>query len=81
MKFIAYDINPTTTEDEIAAFLAPLGAVLSVRIVREGNAERPAAIVDMDVTPGEASAIAERFNHRVTQRGNTVRVHVLPERT
>ena len=81
MKFIAYDINPVTTEEEIAEFLAPLGSVLSVKIVREGNAEKPAAIIDMDVTPGEATAIAERFNHRVTQRGNTVRVHVLPERS
>lgn len=81
MKFIAYDINPATTEEEIAEFLEPLGTVLGVEIIREGNAEKPAAIVEMDVTPGEATAIAERFNHRVSQRGNTVRVHVLPDRS
>jgi hypothetical protein len=81
VKFIAYDINPVTTEEEIIEFLEPLGAVLGVEIIREGNAEKPAAIIEMDITASEATTIAERFNHRVTQRGNTVRVHVLPERS
>lgn len=81
VKFMAYDINPVTTEEEIAEFLAPLGAVLDVKIIREGNADKPAAIIEMDVTPGRATAIAERFNQRVSQRGNRVRVHVLPERS
>ena len=81
MKFIAYDINPVTTEEEIADFLAPLGTVLGVEIIREGNADKPAAIVEMDVTASEATAIAERFNHRVSPRGNMVRVLVLPDRS
>ena len=51
MKFIAYDINPVTTEEEIAEFLAPLGSVIGVEIIREGNAEKPAAIVRLADLP------------------------------
>jgi hypothetical protein len=80
MKFIAYDINPVTTEEEIAEFLEPLGPVTGVEILTEGNQEKPAAVVEMDISPAMATAIAERFNQRITPRGNRVRVHVLPPR-
>jgi len=81
VKFIAYDINPEATEDEITEFLENLGPVIGVEIITEGNADKPAAIVEMDVSPAMATAIAERFNHRLSPRGNLIRVHVLPDRS
>ena len=36
---------------EIAEFLAPLGSVIGVEIIREGNAEKPAAIVRLADLP------------------------------
>jgi len=78
MKFICYDINPAATEEEIAEYLEPIAPVTSVTIIREGNEQKPAAIIEMDVSASMASELAERFNHRISPRGNRVRVHVLP---
>jgi hypothetical protein len=78
MKFICYDINPATTEEEIADYLAPIAPVTSVTIIREGNEQKPAAIIEMDVSASMATQLAERFNQRISPRGNRVRVHVLP---
>lgn len=78
MKFICYDINPVTTEEEIAEFLEPIAPVTSVTIIREGNEQKPAAIIEMDVSASMAAELAERFNQRISPRGNRVRVHVLP---
>ncbi|MDX1593776.1 MAG: hypothetical protein R3298_05965 [Gammaproteobacteria bacterium] len=79
MKLIAYEIGPETTEEEIVRVLEPLGKVLGVEIIREGDADKPAALIEMDVTPGEATSIAEHFERRLTTKGEGLRLHVLPE--
>lgn len=59
-RILLMGLAPTATEAEIGSWLNGFGPVHNVVFVREGNAQAPVAIVEMDITDGHAAFIVSR---------------------
>ncbi len=62
-EILLMGLSPTTTEAEVRTWLSSFGPVLSVDIVREGDAKAPVAVVEMDITDAQAFRIVSRISN------------------
>jgi hypothetical protein len=61
-KILLMGLSATATEADIRSWLNDFGAVHSVDLVREGDAMAPLAVIEMDITDGEAFFIVSRIS-------------------
>jgi hypothetical protein len=61
-KILLMGLSATVTEAGIHAWLSSFGAVRKVDLVREGDATAPLAVIEMDITDGQAFLIVSRIS-------------------
>lgn len=61
-KILLMGLSATATETGIHSWLSGFGAVRKVNLVREGDATAPLAIIEMDISDGEAFLIVSRIS-------------------
>lgn len=75
-KILLTGLGATATEAGIRAWLATYGLVCNVEFVRDGDAKAPVAIVEMDITDGQAAFIVSRIQ-RYWHDGSMVSARLL----
>lgn len=55
-------LSPATTEAEVRTWLSGFGKVSHVDLIREGNVQAPVAVVDMDISDGQAFFVVSRIS-------------------
>lgn len=60
-KILITGLAREATEESIAAWLGHFGPVKGVEIIRDGNAEAPVALVEMDIDDGAAAYLVSRL--------------------
>ena len=60
-KFLLMGLSPTVTEAGIRSWLNGFGPVCNVDVVRDGDADAPIAVVEMDISDGQAAFIVSRI--------------------
>lgn len=60
-KILLMGLSPTVTEAGIRSWLSGFGAVRTVELVREGDAAAPVAVIEMDISDGQAFFIESRI--------------------
>jgi hypothetical protein len=61
-KILLMGLSATATEAAIHSWLSGFGAVREVNLVREGDATAPVAVIEMDITDGQAFLIVSRIS-------------------
>jgi hypothetical protein len=61
-KILLMGLSATATESRIQTWLSGFGTVRKVDLVREGDATAPVAVVEMDITDGQAFFIVSRIS-------------------
>lgn len=61
-KILLTGLGPATTEGEIHSWLSGYGQVIHVDLVREGDAQAPIAVVEMDISDGQAFFVVSRIS-------------------
>jgi len=61
-KILLMGLSATATEAGIRSWLSGFGAVRKVDLVREGDATAPVAVIEMDITDGQAFLIVSRIS-------------------
>jgi hypothetical protein len=61
-KILLMGLSATATEAGVRSWLSGFGAVRNVDLVREGEATAPVAVIEMDITDGEAFLIVSRIS-------------------
>ncbi len=62
-RILLTGLSPTATEAGIRSWLSGFGPVVKVEIVHEGDATLPVALLDMDITDGQAFRIVSRISN------------------
>ena len=62
-KILLMGLGVTATEAGVRSWLSGFGPVLNVAFVRDGDAQAPLAVVDMDITDGHAFFIVSRLSN------------------
>ena len=62
MKIYISGLQPNVDADRLSERLSYFGPVNKVTIVREGNPDKPVAIVDMDISASAATLVVRRIN-------------------
>lgn len=62
-KILITGIGGATTEESIHSWLGYFGSVLRVNIIRDGDAEHPVALVEMDISEGAVSFLVNRLSN------------------
>lgn len=70
-------LSPTATETAIRSWLSGFGSVVGVDLVREGSAATPVAVVQMDISDGEAFFIVSRISN-YWHEGALISARLLP---
>lgn len=60
-KILLMGLSPAATEAGVRSWMNGFGPVLNVNFVREGDADSPIAIVEMEITDGQAAFIVSRI--------------------
>ena len=76
-KILLIGLNTAATAAGVRSWLSGFGAVLRVDLVREGNAQAPVAVVEMDISDGQAFLIVSRING-YWHEGSLVSARLLP---
>jgi len=61
-KILLLGLSSTTTESAVRTWLNRYGLVWHVEFFYEGDASKPLAVVEMDITDGLASLIVSRIS-------------------
>lgn len=61
-KILLMGLNPTTTEAAVRSWLSSYGKVEHVDLVREGDSRAPVAVVDMEISDGQAFFVVSRIS-------------------
>jgi hypothetical protein len=61
-KILLMGLSATATEAGVRSWLSGFGSVLNVDFVREGDAKTPVAVIEMDITDGQAFLIVSRIS-------------------
>ena len=75
-KFLLTGLGAEATEAGIRSWLSEFGSVLSVNFVRDGDTNTPVAIIEMDITDGQAYFIQTRISS-YWHDGSLVSAHLL----
>lgn len=62
MKLIVSGLGPETDLDTLRERMGHFGPVLGIEPIYEGDPERPWFIVELDLPPGAATAVARRID-------------------
>jgi len=62
-RILLTGLGPATTEASVRSWLAGYGSVVGVDVVREGSAATPVAVVQMNISDGEAFFIISRISN------------------
>jgi hypothetical protein len=62
-KFLLTGLSRTVTEASIRLWLSGFGAVHKVDLVREVDPRAPVAVIEMDITDGQALHIVSRVSN------------------
>jgi hypothetical protein len=62
-KFLLTGLGAMANETGIRSWLNAYGPVCKVEFVREGDAKAPVALVEMDITDGQAANLVSRIQH------------------
>jgi hypothetical protein len=60
-KILLMGLSPTTTESGIRSWLSGYGLVNHVDLLREGDDHAPIAVVEMDISDGQAFFVVSRI--------------------
>lgn len=60
-KIMLMGLSPTTTEDGVRTWLSGYGQVNHVDLIREGDAQAPLAVVEMNISDGQAFFVVSRI--------------------
>jgi hypothetical protein len=71
-----WNLPVDTSEDRVSTALAPYAPVVSVRIERQGAADNPMAIVEVDLDPIAAGRLVLRLDG-LWHEGRFLRAHLL----
>jgi hypothetical protein len=75
-KILLMGLSATATETGIHSWLSGFGAVRKVDLVREGDATAPVAVIEMDISDGQAFLIVSRIS-RYWHDGSMVSARLL----
>jgi hypothetical protein len=76
-KILLMGLNAAATEAGVRSWLSGFGSVLNVDFVREGNAQAPVAVIEMDISDGQAFHIVSRISS-YWHEGSVVSARLLP---
>jgi hypothetical protein len=62
MKLILSGLSPETDLHKLRERMAHFGPVRGIEPIREGDPDRPWFVVDLDLPPGAATAVARRID-------------------
>lgn len=62
-RILLIGLTATASEAGIRSLLSGFGAVRNVNLVREGDASAPLAVVEMDISDGQAFFIVSRLSN------------------
>ena len=62
MKLILSGLGPETDLERLTERMGHFGPVLGVEVILEGDPDRPWFIVDLDIPPSAATAVARRID-------------------
>ena len=61
-KILITGLGAAATEESIRSWLGRFGQVVRVDIIRDGDADRPIAVVEMEIGEGAAAYLAFRLS-------------------
>jgi len=61
-KILITGLGAAATEESIRSWLGRFGPVVRVDIIRDGDADRPVAVVEMEISDGVAECLAFRLS-------------------
>ncbi len=61
-RILLMGLNAAVTEAGVRSWLSAYGSVINVDFVREGDAKAPLALIEMDITAGQAFLIVSRIS-------------------
>lgn len=76
-KILLMGLSASATEATIRSWLSGYGQVKQVDLVRAGDAETPLAVVEMDISAGQAFLIVSRISS-YWHDGSLVSARLLP---
>jgi hypothetical protein len=76
-KILLMGLSASATEATIRSWLSGYGQVKQVDLVRDGDAETPLAVVEMDISAGQAFLIVSRISS-YWHDGSLVSARLLP---
>ena len=62
-KILITGLGAAATEESIRSWLSRFGPVVRVDIIRDGDAAKPLAVVEMDIGEGAAAYLASRLSN------------------
>ncbi len=75
-KILITGLGAAATEESIRSWLGRFGQVVRVDIIRDGDADRPIALVEMEIGDGTAAYLAFRLSD-YTHDGDQVKARLL----
>lgn len=75
-KVLITGLGVSASEESVRSWLCRLGPVVRVDIIRDGDATRPIAVVEMELGEGAAANLVSRLNDS-GHDGDQVSVHLL----
>ncbi len=61
-KILLMGLSAAATEAGVRSWLGAYGAVVKVDLVREGDAKAPLAVIEVDISAGQAFLIVSRIS-------------------